>query len=42
MNFISLLFITTINNKFILNLNCYISRFEISFAYKINNVENVI
>ena len=41
-NFINLLFTTIISNKFIFNLKYYILRFEMLFAYKINNVKNVI
>ena len=42
MNFINSLSIIIIGKKYILNLNYYISRFNILFAYENNNVENVI
>ena len=41
-NFINSLFIIIINNKYIFNLNYYISRFKMLFIYKNNNVKNVI
>ena len=41
-DFINLLFIMIINNKFIFNLKCYISHFKMLFIYKINNVKDVI
>ena len=42
MSFINSLNTITINNKYILNLNYYISRFNVSFTYENNNVENII
>ena len=42
MNFIKSLFVIKIENTYILNLICYFSKFDISFAIKIVNVENVI
>ena len=41
MNFIEFLNIIKINNRFIFNLKYYISRFEIPFIYKINNIKNI-
>ena len=42
MNFISFFSIITIDNKYIFNFNYYISRFNVLFVYKNNNIENVI
>lgn len=42
MDFIGPLPTTAAGNKFILNLGCYMSRFEVPFACKSSNVEDVI
>ena len=42
MNFINSFNIIIVNKKYIFNLNCYMFRFNVSFAYKNNNIENVI
>lgn len=41
MNFIESLKTIKADNRYILNLGCYISRFNISFAYKISNINNI-
>ena len=42
MNFIDFFNIIIIDNKYIFNLDCYISYFNVSFICENNNVENVI
>lgn len=42
MNFIDPLNSISAENKFILNLDYYMSRFNVSFAYKINNIEKML
>ena len=42
MDFIGPLETTTAGNRYILNLGCYMSRFQVPFACKNNNVEDVL